>query len=109
MKLKHPLSIQSLEQERDAAITRAEAAEAEVAALREREADLVHTLHMEQDAHDRCREELAAREWPPVTGPPATSHDVEFRAVGFYSHDRWYMKYTPTAWRPRPAPEDADR
>ena len=54
-------------EERDAAITRAEAAEGDLAELRERVADLVHTLHMEQDAHDRLRDQLAAREWRSVT------------------------------------------
>lgn len=30
----------------------------QVAAIKEREADLLHTLHIEQAAHDRCRERV---------------------------------------------------
>ena len=83
-------------------------------ALREREADLLRTLHVEQDAHDRLREELAALQWRPVTEEPTPWEIVEVVGLGYRrgveGDDEWIGVEYPEAWRPRPTPpQDDDR
>lgn len=109
-------------------ITRAEAAEAERDALREREADLLRTLHVEQDAHDRLREQLAAREWRPVDEPPTETGDYligcdyaeDIRVAEYHAatelyfqlmdDGEWQQANWHTHWQPLPTPpQDDDR
>ena len=102
--------------------------EAERDALREREADLLRTLHVEQDAHDRLREQLAAREWRPVDEPPTETGDYligcdyaeDIRVAEYHAatelyfqlmdDGEWQQANWHTHWQPLPTPpQDDDR